>query len=139
MEHSYKTGEAAYELAKEIIAKNPEFEFIIDPEIVGFIGYVHNIGYKISQDIHELHTIYLLENKEHIPPEIAIKTRHGQLVEQHGKDEEYFPVGIEGIILTYIDISLRDGETVTMDERATEIEEHIQSQDYSDAGKRRSN
>ena len=42
-------------------------------------------------------------------------------MEQHGKDEDCFPVGIEGIILTYIDISLRDGETVTMDERATEM------------------
>jgi hypothetical protein len=99
---------------------------------VGFIGYVHNIGYKINREIHELHTIYLLENKEHIPPEIAIKTRHGQLVEQYGKEEEYYPVGLEGIILTYLDIALRDGDRIPLEERATEIEEYIQNGDYAE-------
>jgi len=136
LEHAQKVGELCYDYAKKIIAKNPEFGVIMDPELVGFLGYVANIGYRIRKEAHELHTIYLLENKEKIPHDVAIKASHGQLVETLGNNEEYYPVGIEGILLTYIDISVRTGPIVGIDQRAKEIETQIKSQTISEEAKK---
>lgn len=136
LEHAQKVGELCYDYAKKIIAKNPEFNVILDPELVGFLGHVANIGYRIRKEAHELHTIYLLENKEKIPHDIAIKASHGQLVETLGNNEEYYPVGIEGILLTYIDIAVRNGPIIAMDERAKEIESQIKGQSISEENKK---
>jgi fatty-acyl-CoA synthase len=131
LDHSYKAGELCYELALQIQTKNPEFARIIDPECVGFLGYVHNIGYSIQNESHELHTVYLLTKKENVPEWIALKTKHGYLVEKYADKvdrewKDYYPVGLEGILLTYIDFSLRKGDIIPVKDRATEILNYIQ-------------
>ncbi len=125
MEHSIKVAKLCKKLAQEIIIKNPEFENVLEPEILGFLGYVHNIGTFIRRNRHELHTIYLLTNKENIPEKVAVRTRHGQLVEDYEeKKEDYYPIGLEGIILTYADIIVReDDELLPMEKRLDEMED----------------
>jgi hypothetical protein len=130
--HSYKCGELCYELAMKILAKNPEFEKELDPETMGFLGYTHNIGTLVSRDKHELHTMYLLTTKEGVPENIAIKTRHGQLVEDYD-DPKYYPIGLEGILLTYVDVSVRphhpDGEILPMKDRVNEMLKLMQTRE----------
>lgn len=79
---------------------------------------------------HEVHTIDILL-KEKVNSRVARKAMHGQLVEQFGEKEgnieQYMPMGIEGMILTYCDMSVRTGEPVTIRERAEEIIERIKA------------
>jgi hypothetical protein len=120
--HSYQVAELCYNLASAIIAKNGEFKKELNPEFLSFLGYVHNIGIFIKRERHELHTIYLLTKKEGIPDEIALMTRHGQLAEDYAGDgEDYLPIGLTGIILTYADISAREGPIITIQDRTQEM------------------
>lgn len=125
--HSNQVADLCYNLASTIIAKNGEFKKELNPEFLGFLGYVHNIGIFIKRERHELHTIYLLTKKEEIPDEIAVMTRHGQLVEDYkGDGEDYLPIGLTGIILTYADISARDGQVLSIQERTNEMIQQMQ-------------
>jgi len=139
-QHSYHCGELCYELASKIIARNPEFRNELDPELAGFLGYTHNIGSIITREKHELHTKYLLTKKEGIPDSIAEKTRHGQLVEDYD-DLNYHPVGLDGILLTYVDIIVRPesptNEIIPMKERIQEMAQFMEQRisvftDYTD-------
>jgi HD superfamily phosphodiesterase len=120
--HSIGVGDLAYKIALRVAEMNPELG--LDPEFVGFFGYSHDIGYSIQDGKHEVFTVELLVN-EGLPQEIARYAMHGQLAEQFGEKEgnvsQYMPVGIEGMILTYADMSFRTGEPVSMEERAKEI------------------
>lgn len=125
--HSYQVAELCFDLASIIIAKNGEFKKELNPEFLGFLGFVHNIGIFIKREQHELHTIYLLTKKEGIPDDIAIMTRHGQLVEDYkGDGEDYLPIGLIGIILTYADISAREGPILPIQERTKEMIQQMQ-------------
>ncbi|HBM45597.1 MAG: hypothetical protein UT05_C0005G0027 [Parcubacteria group bacterium GW2011_GWF2_38_76] len=128
LEHSISVGDLSSKVAKRIAQNNPELNINVD--LCEFLGYCHDIGYFISPEKHEIHTIELLK-KEGLDPEIAKKAMHGQLAEQFGEKEgnvrQYFPVGIEGIILTYCDMSVRIGEPVAIKERAREIIERIKT------------
>lgn len=103
----------------------------MDPEFIGFLGYVHDIGYSRGSGKHEVHSVDILITQEGFPREIAKKVMHGQLAEQFGEKEgdveQYMPVGIEGVILTYADMSVRTGGPVAIKERAKEIIERVQA------------
>ena len=128
LEHSQGVGDLAYKIAQKVSARNPELG--LDSELIGFLGYSHDIGYSIADGKHEVHTINLLE-KEGYEHAIARKAMHGQLLEQfsenEGNVEKYLPQGIEGMILTYADMSVRSGEPVSIKERASKIIERIKS------------
>lgn len=122
LHHSQKCGELCYELAKKIIDLNPELRSELDPELMGFLGFTHNIGTIVSRDRHEFHTMYILTKKEGIPENIAIQTRHGQLVEDY-QDPHYYPRGIDGILLTYVDLCVRpEGNVLPLSARLQEME-----------------
>lgn len=128
LEHSVGVGDFSCKVSRKIAEKNPELS--LDVGLCEFLGYTHDIGYSISDGKHEIYTIDILI-KEGIPIEIARKTIHGQLVEQFGEKEKdiekYLPIGVEGIILTYCDMSVRVGEPVTIKERAKEIIERVRT------------
>jgi hypothetical protein len=42
--HSQKVSDLCYKIATKLLAINPEFTFI-NPELAGFLGNVHDIGY----------------------------------------------------------------------------------------------
>ena len=129
LEHTNGVAEFAYKVAQKIKTENPELEDL-DPEFVRFLGYVHDIGYSVDAGKHEVHTIDLLINQEGVPAEVAKKAMHGQLVEQFGEKEgnakQYLPVGLDGMILTYADMSVRTGGPIPIRDRAKEIIERIQ-------------
>lgn len=126
IEHSTAVGVFSSKVARKIAQKNPELH--LDTDLCEFLGYIHDIGYSVSDEKHEVYTIDILQ-KEGVDPQTARKAMHGQLVEQFGEKEgninQYMPKGIEGIILTYCDMSVGIGEPVTIKERATEIIERI--------------
>ena len=128
LEHSLSVGDFSSKVAKRIAQKSPELS--LDTGLCEFLGYTHDIGYSVAAEKHEVHTTEILKN-EGIDPSIARKAMHGQLAEQFGIKEgnvaKYLPQGIEGIILTYCDMSVRTGEPVTIRERAAEIIERIKS------------
>lgn len=128
-DHSQFVGEFAYKVAHKIKLENPELKQF-DPELVGFLGYVHDIGVYIHPIGHERHTIGMLINNENIPPNIAQMTIHGQLIEQHGKKdnkiEEYTPIGLEGMILTYADMSIKTKDPMSIEKRRDEIVQRVQ-------------
>ncbi|MBN2052527.1 HD domain-containing protein [Candidatus Woesearchaeota archaeon] len=130
LEHTQGVAELAYKVADKIKKENPEL-IDFDPEFVGFLGYVHDIGYSVADGKHEVHTINILVEKENVSKDIARLAMHGQLAEQFGEKEgnvaQYLPVGLEGMILTYADMSVRTGEPVPMRERAKEIIERIKA------------
>ena len=68
--------------------------------------------------------------------DIAIKTKHGHLVEKYGDHEEYYPVGLEGMILTLIDIAARNGELIPIDEREKQIEKYLNESDFPEEQKK---
>ena len=115
-------------MARKIAERNPELN--IDVDLCEFLGYVHDIGYSVSAEKHEAYTVDILI-RERVDYQIAKKAMHGQLVEQFGEKEgnikQYEPIGIEGMILTYCDMSVKIGELVTIRERAMEIIERIQT------------
>ena len=128
LEHSEGVGEFAFKVSQRIKQRNPDFTF--DPEFVGFLGYVHDIGYVVGPEKHELHTINILRCREQIPFEIARMAMHGQLVEQYGEKEgnpeKYLPIGLEGVILTYVDMSIKTREPITVRARAKAIIKGLQ-------------
>lgn len=129
LEHTQSVAEFAFKVAEKIKEVNPEL-VDFDPELVGFLGYTHDIGYSIESQKHEVHTIDLLINNEEIPSYIARMAMHGQLLEQFGEKEgnivRYLPIGLEGMILTYADMSVRIGGPIPIGERAKEIIERVQ-------------
>lgn len=128
LEHTQGVADFAFKVATRIQLKNPELPDF-DPEFVGFLGFVHDIGYSIAAEKHEVHTINILVDKENIPPRVARFAMHGQLREQYGVKEgillRYLPYGLEGMVLTYADMSVRIGEPITLKERAKEIIERV--------------
>lgn len=128
LEHTEGVADFAYKVANKIKSNNPEL-INFDPEFVGFLAYVHDIGYSVADGKHEIHTIKILVDKEDVPKNIARFAMHGQLAEQFGEKEgnvsQYMPHGIEGMILTYADMSVRTGEPITLRERAKEIVDRI--------------
>jgi len=128
LEHSIAVGDFSSKVARRIAHINPELG--LDAELCEFLGYSHDIGYSVADGKHEVHTIELLQ-KEGVDAQIARKAMHGQLAEQFGEKEgnaeQYMPVGLEGIILTYCDMSVRTGEPVAIRERAAEIIERIRA------------
>ncbi len=135
VEHAELCANRCYQLAIRIIEKNPEFKDALDPELLGFLGYVHNIGYAIQADKHELHTVYILVNKEGFPQSIAEQTKHGHLVEKHPESHEYYPLGLEGIILTYVDIMVSKNPNISLDERVKEVNDYVSKSSLSEEKK----
>ncbi len=128
LEHSISVGDFSSKVSRKIAEKNPEL--ILDVDLCEFLGYSHDIGYSVADGKHEVHTIDLLQ-KEGVSLQIARKAMHGQLAEQYGEKEgnikQYMPLGIEGIILTYCDMSVRTGEPIAIRERANEIIERVRA------------
>jgi len=126
LEHSIAVGDFSSKVSRRVAEKSPEL--ILDTDLCEFLGYSHDIGYSVADGKHEIHTIDLLQ-REGVKPQIARKAMHGQLLEQYGEKEgnteQYTPLEIEGIILTYCDMSVRTGEPVTIRERAKEIIDRI--------------
>jgi len=122
LEHSQSVGDFACKVAERVAERNPELG--LDAKLIGFLGYVHDIGYSVSDAKHEVHSVNILK-KEGVEDAVAGKAMHGQLAEQFGETEgnvaQYLPIGLEGMILTYSDMSVRTGEPVPMVERAAEI------------------
>ncbi|VVB80930.1 HD domain protein [uncultured archaeon] len=122
LEHSVAVGDFSSKVARRITQRNPELS--LDADLCEFLGYSHDIGYSVADGKHEVHTVDILQ-KEGVESQVARKAMHGQLVEQFGVKEgdtaRYMPAGIEGMILTYCDMSVRTGEPVTIRERAAEI------------------
>lgn len=126
--HSVDVGNCSYMFADILSEKHPELG--LDKELVGFLGYTHDIGQSITSAKHELKTIELLI-REGVPIEIAIKAMHGQLLEQFAKDPHnilYLPVGYEGKILTVADMSVdpRDG-IISVEDRAERIKSWVRA------------
>ena len=130
-EHSKQMGEFTYKVALRIKERNPELN--IGPEFVGFLGYVHDIGFFRDAKMHELHTIDLLIDEEYVPLRLAQKAMHGQLIEQYGEKDgrtkEYTPKGVEGMILTYADMTINTGP-MAIDDRAAEIIGKVKGSDF---------
>ena len=127
LEHSRGVGDLAFKIARKIEKENPEHS--LNPELVGFLGYVHDLGYFYGAEKHEVKTHEILTGVEGFPYDIARKTMHGQLAEQYGEKErnvkQYLPVGIEGMIITYADMSVRTEQPIPIKDRAKEIIERI--------------
>jgi HD superfamily phosphodiesterase len=122
LRHSRAMGDFAYRIGEKIKHNSPEMG--IDSELVAFVAYVHDIGSFVSHRMHELHTLDLLKN-EGVPEDIALKTVHGTFPERYENEPEkaklYLPRGIEGMILSFADMSIRLGEPMSVEERANEI------------------
>jgi len=127
-EHSKRIGEFTYKVALRIKQRNPELD--ISPEFTGFLGHVHDVGFSVSPIGHEFHTFDVLTKNEYISDSISNKAAmHGQLAEQIGEKEgnfeKYLPIGIEGMVLTYADMTINDGEPRSIDTRAAEVIERV--------------
>lgn len=123
-EHSLSVAKLSYQVAQKIKQRNPELA--LSPEFVCFLGYVHDIGYAIHFHEHELHTVNILVSQEQIPKEIADMSMHGQLAEQR-ENPYYLPRGLEGMILTYADMSVRIGEPVSLQMHVKEIRKRVEA------------
>ena len=121
--HSVNVAKFAKRVAERIKHKNREID--LDTQLVEFLGLVHDIGNSVNYKMHELHTIDLLINNEHIPEDIAWMTIHGQIPEQYGwkfgNPKKYYPKKLEGIILMYADMSVFHDHPISMDERIEDI------------------
>ncbi|GEM_PF-2352848 len=126
LEHSIAVGDFSSKVARQITARNPELG--LNADLCEFLGYSHDIGYSKADEKHEIHTIDILRT-EGVDFQTARKAMHGQLAEQFGEKEgnieRYLPSGIEGIILTYCDMSVRTGEPMPIRERAAEIIDRV--------------
>lgn len=132
IDHSIAVGEFCFIIASEIMELHPEFG--INPDVCRFLGYVHDIGYSVRAEDHELETINLLKTKYLVDEIIAVKAMHGHLAEKYAIDGEinkkYLPVGLEGIILTYSDISIDpQGEDISIEGRISDILKRIKDSD----------
>lgn len=128
LKHSEGVGDFMGKVARRIAKKNPELN--LDVDLCDFLGYVHDIGYIVDEGLHQLYSIDLLI-KEGVEESVAKKTMHGALFEDfEGKDDcasKYLPQGIEGVMLTYADMSVRFGEPMPIKERAAEMFNRIAS------------
>jgi hypothetical protein len=120
--HSTDVGNCSYMFADILNERHPKLK--VDKELVGFLGYTHDIGQSITPAKHELKTIELLV-KECVPLEVAFKSMHGQLLEQFGQDSHsnlYVPVGYEGKIITVADMSVDPSDgVIAVEDRAERI------------------
>jgi hypothetical protein len=124
-EHSIDVGNCAYLIAK-LAEERSGLE--IDPIVVGSIGYVHDIGYTVRAEKHELETVKLLI-KEGFPITNAELAMHGQGWEQFPEDTDHdllLPKGYEGKILTLADMSMdpKDG-VIAVEDRAERIKSAV--------------
>lgn len=130
-QHAERVSEFMFKVASRIKERNPELD--IDPEFVGFLGYVHDVGFSVSPRRHEFHTLDILTKEEDIPYDIANRAAmHGQLAEQVGEKEDfekYLPIGLEGMILTYADMTINDGDPMAIDDRAAGIIKRVRALD----------
>lgn len=122
LRHSRAMGDFAYRVADKIKLNSPEVD--VNPELAAFVAYVHDIGSFVNHKMHELHTLDLLK-KEEVPEDIAWKTMHGVFPERYENEPEkaalYLPRGIEGIILSFADMSIRFEVPMSIEERTNEI------------------
>jgi hypothetical protein len=122
--HSQRVGDLCYKIATKILDIHPEYTFI-NPELAGFLGHVHDIGYSLVDYQHEIMTVHILRDWEGIPDKIARMTMHGQLYAAlRGKVRDldpYILMGWEGMILNYADMSVWTGEPISLEKRASNI------------------
>lgn len=123
--HSFGVGEFAYKVAYKILKNNPTLTHL-DAEFAGFLGYAHDIGISRSFLRHEIPGIEIL-TEEGVEPDIAGRIMHGQVEEQYGNgDGRYLPVGIEGMILTYSDMSFNTS-LMSIEDRVADIKERVEN------------
>ena len=64
--------------------------------------------------------------EEGVEPDIARRIMHGQVEEQYGNgDGRYLPVGIEGMILTYSDMTIHIDKPISIEERIVDIKQRV--------------
>lgn len=134
--HSFGVGEFAFLVASKIVKKHPAIGDLV-PERAGFLGYAHDIG--VSRNIlqHEIPSIEILV-EEGVEYEIARRAMHGQMEEQYGNgDGRYLPVGIEGIILTYSDMTIHTIKPISIEDRIDDIKQRVSSIKGMDAEKKK--
>lgn len=122
--HSFGVGEFACKVTFRIIKTYPSLTHL-NPELAGFLGYVHDIGVARQPLQHEIPSIEMLisEGVEHSVAKMAM---HGQVEEQYGNgDGKYLPVGIEGMILTYSDMTVHIQKPMSIEERIVDIKERV--------------
>ncbi len=135
LEHSLGVGRFALKVASRIKEVNPDITEGMDPEFSAFLGYVHDIGYSLGVAKHELHTIQILANGEKVPFDLARKAMHGPLAEQFN-DTSYLPAGLDGIILSYCDLSVRIGDPISIEDRYKDMFERLALMPESEEKKR---
>lgn len=128
MAHSLNVGNLSFIVADMMHTRHPELE--VDPDLACFLGYVHDVGQRLSLFKHELRTIELLI-KEGVSLKVAFSSMHGQTLEQFGYDPYsnlYTPVGYEGKIITVADMIVDpcDG-LIAMEIRAERIKKIVRS------------
>ncbi|MDD4878531.1 MAG: hypothetical protein PHO02_05850 [Candidatus Nanoarchaeia archaeon] len=122
--HSFGVGEFAFLVASKIMNRHPAIGDLV-PERAGFLGYVHDIGVSRCFLQHEIPSIDILV-EEGVEHEIARRAMHGQMEEQYGNgDGRYLPVGIEGLILTYSDMSIHVLKPISIEDRADDIKQRV--------------
>lgn len=122
--HSFGVGEFAYRVAYKIRQNHPSLTHP-DAELAGFLGYVHDIGVSRQPLQHEIPSIEMLIS-EGVEPSVAKMAMHGQVEEQYGNgDGRYLPVGIEGMILTYSDMTIHIDKPMSIEERIVDIKERV--------------
>lgn len=122
--HSFGVGEFAYKVASRILQNHPSLTHL-NPELAGFLGYVHDIGVSRTPLNHEIPSIEMLAG-DGVEPSIARMAMHGQVEEQYGNgDGRYLPVGIEGMILTYSDMTIHIEKPMSIEERIVDIKKRV--------------
>jgi hypothetical protein len=66
---------------------------------------------------------------------VAERTKHGHLVEKYSESSDYYPVGVEGMILTYVDILVNNNGNHSVESRISEIENYINRSSFTDSEK----
>lgn len=133
-----EVGKWGYKLALLVREHSPEFD--IKPEFVGFLGYVRDIGY-VVKDIsekrlvkhkHEIHSMKYLIEQEEVPRNVARYVMHGVLPELFAEKERYLemylPLGIEGIILSYLDLCCERGKIIPIEKRIKEMTRQVREE-----------
>jgi hypothetical protein len=145
LKHSEDVARFAYLVAERIKGRSPEL-VDFNSEFVGFLGLVHDIGNSVSSFRHEFYSIDILID-EGVPRDIAVYSMHGQVAEQFGGynddkrgENEYLPVGLEGKILTYADMSVNRWPPVSIEERISIINDGVNQvmdrrEDFVERGK----
>ncbi|MFA5888257.1 MAG: hypothetical protein WC852_06115 [Candidatus Nanoarchaeia archaeon] len=122
--HSFNVGEFAYKVASRILQNHTSLTHL-DAELAGFLGYVHDIGVSRTPLCHEIPSIEILI-EDGVEPSIAKMAMHGQMEEQYGNgDGRYLPVGIEGMILTYSDMTVHIENPMSIEDRIVDIKQRV--------------